>query len=765
MIRRGLFVAVVFAVLAVSAQPVAAADAGLEVASENTTASDLNDATISGGSVSGSGSSAYVETLSISSTTTLPDDDDSSSTNSARGLVINPNVDLSTITIEIYDSLSGVTDAYIRQSDGTLVTSSNINGDTATLDASSLTPGTDYYLTVDAGGSSYTSRYDSDPSFPYTSSAVDVVDGANGPSLSFGDAYNIKTIDASETTEQATYIGDAHNADHVEDGWANLSLSNAKATITWQASQDGGSTWSNVSQTTVSSTQNLTQDLSGTDASDWRVRIDFEKTGSSPTAELHDEGVLFQAQSPSGANPYPPDGSNVDSYDGDISIDVTDSDFGTEQGDSVTVTASDTGGGQIGQETLTSNGTATISYSADAGENNITWTLSDSYGESATVEQNFATPSTLTIYNVSSPDSVITESKIEVQFLEDGEKRVVVRNTSNGKVDMSGVPADASLIVRAEAKGYYIRTTLLESIYEQQEVYLLPKNQTNTSTVEFSITDRTRVFGADSELQVSRALNTSDSNDGELIYKAVAGDRIGSQQTVVTTLERNVRYRIQVSNDQQTRTLGSFTPVTSGRVVELTIGRVEFRAAGGDGYTFNPSFKTGPDKNNTDDNDPSDGPRIVVKYFDSTNSTEDVTIEIYERGNSSNVLISQTTQGSVAQLENVYALDENESQKQWMVRLSATRNGESFEFVRPVGGTNVPLPMDSKWLGSMALVAITFVQLLFGGRLAAWGSVVTCVLAGVLMMFQWVPINPVFYSLAFLIAVGGHVRANGGIGP
>lgn len=587
---------------------------------------------------------------------------------------------------------------------------------------------------------------------------VDYVKTAYADSIAVG-----STEFGSGEKASGQYVSANHSAEQVGEMFYNLTLANASADLV--AEYYDGSSWVQANSTTVTTSKNHTLVVSAS-ASKWRANVTFRNKSGTTAAELHDEGVLFDASATSGSNPDPGGGSKITSYDGDVSLDVSDPDFGLAQGDEVTVTLTNSSGAQLNQTTVTSNGTVSFAYTAMAGTNELNWTLTDSYGQTTTVSQDFATPANLTAYNVSAPKSKITDVSVEVGYYEDGEDQVIIRNTSDATINMAGVPADTTLVVRAEAEGYYTRTTLIESIYEQQSLFLLPKNGTDVSTNEFEIVDRTRVFGADAELQISRALNTTDSAQGELLYKSVAGDRIGSQDTVSTTLEQDVRYRIEVSNDAQTRTLGTFTPVTSGRTVTLTIGRVEFQAVGEDGYTFSPSFKTGEDPNNTDDNSPGDGDRIVVKWFDSENATSDATIAIYERGNESNKLVpNQTITGPVPSLKNVYALSPNESDTQWMVTFTATRNGESITLTRPVGGTDIPLPVDSKWLGSMALVAITFIQLLFGGRLAAWGGVVTCVFAGVLMMFQWVPINPIFYSVAFLVAIGGHVRANGGIGP
>ncbi|MFB6198862.1 MAG: C25 family peptidase C-terminal domain-containing protein, partial [Halobacteriaceae archaeon] len=423
--------------LAMSAQPVVAADAGLEVASQNTTESDFNSATLSNMIVEGTGSSADV-TVPESTTSYNPvnSEGDGLAGDSAmfvgdtaadNGLnseveIQPPAGDLKSISVDIASTEGSdygyVVDVYLIQEgvdgvagEGTII-KQNWNPAHSTGSQSfaldnpvSVSGSTTYTL----GFVTQSSNNDGAGDRLYISTDISGSQDAYSNNFFTGAVYASLSTEIAQP-QSASYTGTPHDAEDVEELWANVSLVDSSATLRAQY-KDGGS-WQTAATQSVSSSGNYSFQTGGVSASQWRIDAEFQTDGVA-TATLHDEGALFQARDPNGSDPTPPTGTVTSSYDGDISINVSDPDFATAQGDEVTVTVSNQDG-VAGSTTVTSNGTATISYTPLAGENNLTWTLTDSYGHSDTVSQSFTTPEKLSIYNASAPDQLITGTQNEI---------------------------------------------------------------------------------------------------------------------------------------------------------------------------------------------------------------------------------------------------------------------------------------------------------------------------------------------------------------
>jgi len=368
-----------------------------------------------------------------------------------------------------------------------------------------------------------------------------------------------------EPTTMATYVGAPHTASELVSGEADLSLTDADATVEWQHDGDGDGSWNTVTTTTYSSSGTKSDSLGSTTADRWRTVVTF--TTNSPgtaTAELDAERVLSQNDPPTGSNPSPTPGQVVTSYDGTVKLDVADPDFPTAQGEDVTVSVADGGGSQIGSKTITSNQTVSISYPVPAGDNNLTWTLTDSAGQSTTVQHNFVTPSNLEIRNESAPTQRVSlpDSEVRIRFYFDvgGEPLVVNRTASNGTVDMTGLPTERpfTVVVDDETDKYVSRRIFVEDLFARQTVYLLPENKTSAPVV-FDVADYSGEFDQDeSALLVQRALNGT--------WETVEGDIIGASERISTRLRVDARHRILIVNARtgERRILGPFTPVAAG---------------------------------------------------------------------------------------------------------------------------------------------------------------------------------------------------------
>lgn len=760
------------------------ANAATAVASQNTSDSDFNNAqTLSGVSVSGSGDSADV--LYQRSTIDGFEDGDLSewTENGNRA-----GDDYSTTTTESFEGSYSMTTSTDNEQIYRSVPTSNSRYSWAVRDSDVSASGSPKFELQTSGGtgasfiqieSGVIEVYDgstfttvasvSDSTWykivvsdiDYQAETLDVtVFDANGNELGSVNDYGfwnsvsdierfsviestsntiyVDTLKSSNGQGPGTYVGANHTADNVVEGQVNLSLTNTDATVTWEG-YDGNS-WSTLDQTTYSTGGIKTVSLSQTDK--YRVNVTFESTGGSSTGRLHDEGIVADVSSPTLSNPEPADGSKITSYDGDISVALNDSDFGTVQGDSVTVTATNGSGGQIGQTIVSSNQTVTFSYSALAGDNNITWTASDSYGSpDASLLQNFTTPEILRIENESDPGTLITSSST-VTITAFGDSETVEKTTSDGTVNMSGFPADQRFVVQATADNYTERRVIIDSLFDQRTIYLLPTT-TTSSQIEYILEDNSGNYPiGETELLISKPITIN----GNTTYQRVAGDEFGASGSVTFTLVEGDRYRLKIRNENgDTRTMGSYT-VTGDSVEPLRITGVGIEPPESEGYFARVEIDdSGAQRNAT------------FRYVDEAANTTDLQVTIHERGNTSNVAFQDSVSGPIANYSG-YATLQNDTQ--YVVNWSAQRNGQQIGATRPIGGVDlgVDVPLDPQWAGTIGFVMLGFLAALGGERYGTQIAVVVVAFSGVLMGLRVIDIYPPFWWVAALIALGLHIK-------
>jgi hypothetical protein len=373
-----------------------------------------------------------------------------------------------------------------------------------------------------------------------------------------GAAYYDDVSIGGSAPQTGKYVGGAHNAEEVDAGWANLTLSNASAEVTWQEDADNDGVWTNVTSATYTASGNKTASLSAAQSDRWRVYINVTVTGASPAAKLHDEGVLFASASPTISDPVPKDGAKVSEYGGNISVSVNDSDFGLAQNDTVTVTATNASGTTIGATSITANQTVAFPYNATFGANNITWSAADTYQNTNTTAQNFTRPAQLTILNESNISQRVTANVTVRFYFRSANPTVISRQASNGTVNMTGLPAGEPFVVVAEADGYISRRIVVPSLYQQSEIYLLPTNKQHVENL-IQVQDYTGVFPADSSvLLIQRGLNGS--------WETLTGDYFGATNEFSAQLRYNVRHRFVLVNldTGQRRVIGTYTPIATG---------------------------------------------------------------------------------------------------------------------------------------------------------------------------------------------------------
>lgn len=556
-----------------------------------------------------------------------------------------------------------------------------------------------------------------------------------------------------------TYISANYTAENVVDGWANLSIDNATATVTWQG-LSGGS-WTDVASSTYTTTGNRTISLSGS-YTKWRVNVTFNKSSGYTKGRIYDEGLRITNYAPTVDNSSAsPNGTIATADPVTLSIDVNDSDFSRAHGDSVDVEffhkgPSESSFDPAGTDTLTSNGTATLDIPAeDGGEHEWYVWANDSYGgtqQSATA--NFTRPDSIGIRNETNASQFI-KSPITVHATIFSSDRITVveKEVTDGNVSLSGVPVTKPVVIRFEADGWYTRSFYVEDLFEQDDAYLL--NSTaypNAKTVEFQLDDRTGDFEEkdNTTIRVQRAVDKN--NNDTLSWETVSGDYFDAAGGFFFTGQTDARYRIIVENNVgNRRNLGPYVVVES-RVETLVIGEVQWPAENGSATYYLANISYEPDGT-------ASPPVIAVKYFDPGQNTTDLNITIYEQGNQSNQIYSDTPTGTYGEyVAEVNITDEQANNVTWVVEARYDYNGEAQTQKRLVGSKKLDLPIDPNWLGGAVLVFVPMLISLYGPRTWQYGLGLTLAVVGIAMLFQWITIPIAGYAVAILIALAGVFR-------
>jgi hypothetical protein len=482
-----------------------------------------------------------------------------------------------------------------------------------------------------------------------------------------------------------------------------------------------------------------TGDVLDISVSDGSGEVTFEgMPNSEHTVELQSKG---------GGDPVisngDPDGT-IAERSTELTVDVEDGDF---PNDEVTVEFY-LDGDLVGTDTVTSNGTASVSVSnVTAGQHTWTAEATDDYGGTDSETYDLNIPDTLYIRDEENPEELVngTDVEVEVTFYADDE--TITRTTSDGTIDLTGLPVDQTLVATASADGWQDRRILIRDIARQQSVYLL--NETTTSSsITFLLEDNTGSFSpSSSHLIVQRSMNFSETNGSE--WQAIAGDYFAADQTFSTTLETGHRYRLVIRNeDGDQRVLGSYTP-EGDETTTLTVGTIVWDADEDESVIFDATMSQ-------DDN------QLTLRYNDTVETTDRLEIVVYERGNESNI-VYETTEYDVSEYKDTLPLTENESEMNLVVEVYGHRSGEDFNSTVQLG--EIPeqdVPVDSKWLSLLGQVLIVAVAGLVAGVLHRIGGIVVVSIAFALSWFGWVIIHPAALGFAGMLALFSAVKPLGG---
>jgi hypothetical protein len=437
----------------------------------------------------------------------------------------------------------------------------------------------------------------------------------------------------------------------------------------------------------------------------------------------------------------------------EIAVDVNDPEFA--DGDEVRVKIY-LDGSQIHSENITSNQTVTTSNygTLDLGDHTYNVSAEDVGGNLDTLNASFSLPANVTLRNESNASQVITGINFTATaFSEDG--TTVVRKTDSnqdGNISLRGLP-DTEYVITIDGQGeWYDRRVYLSSIGDQSNIYLLnstayPTGSDDAIETTFVYEDRTDQFPQDNTtLEIQRAVDVND--DDTFAWETVAGDFWGAAGEFPFTGQYQTRYRLVITNRNtgESRVLGTHIPTEDG-IKNVIVGRIIFDAENSTGRYFDAAL------NQSTDN-------IQILYQDPTDGTTDLNITVYEQGNKSNVIYTDTFAGPVGQKIVLVSLTGNQTESSWVVEYDATHDDDGPIFGQvPVGGGEFPLPIESDILATMVYIMTTFIMLLYGPRTATIGAWAGVLVLGGFTFFGWVSPPSLFFPA--LIAVGVTLYAEG----
>lgn len=360
-------------------------------------------------------------------------------------------------------------------------------------------------------------------------------------------------------------------------------------------------------------------------------------------------------------------------------------------------------------------------------------------------------PSTLFIYNASDSDQLIQDSvTLRVRLFGAGDT-VVEQTVSDGELELGDVPADQRYVITVSDAGdnYVYRRAIVDSLTQQQDVYLLPASA-NTVDVELAFTDYTGLYPTgETYLYIEKPIRKDFDGDGtdETRYRTITGDTIGPTGSFPATLERDQRYRLRIQNGPNQRLLGGYT-ATRAEVTEITIRGRDLEPPESQTYAIKQSITRG-----------ADGQRdLTVKYMDESQDTSRLFVGVRNRTTGNYIYIDRLTNGPVENYS-VYDIPLANGSSYELV-WNATRGDGEIGSTLPIGrgASGIEIPLDPTWLWTSSMVAIVFVASLAGARKHSYIGIATVGIAGVFMYLNTIDIFVPLWWLALLIGIGGYLR-------
>jgi hypothetical protein len=487
-----------------------------------------------------------------------------------------------------------------------------------------------------------------------------------------------------------------------------------------------------------------TLDVSITDANGLRGDVQLEYSHDASFSDISQIGPFTSLDATDTpalqvSNVTPTDGATLTKLTGvDAGADVSGGTLPIGGSATVTLTAPD---GSTKTVTTTSPTRVTDTFNSLVGGRND-WNVQINQSGSASVVANesrdlfFRTPAEIKIRNEEQPTQLINgQTKVELTFFgRDG--TVVSKTTTNGRIDMTGLPLDEEFTARAEGADFLNRRIFVESVLDQQSIYLL-NTSANAAQIEFNVEDDTGQFQVrESRLLVEKPITRDFDGDGtnETQFDTIAGDTIGNTREFPAALEIGERYRLRVINDEgDVRELGSYT-VKGPATPVLRIGQVQLETDGRESYAADlETFTEDVDDDGTDEQ------FVRVEYKDPGDRTEGFDFTVENQETNTTVIDRDVNQelGTFSTTQQVNSSDRSTFKLNWSGQ-RAQPNGTVTQIGGSRFGGTIPgigerLPIDPRWLslvGFVSIVAVAGLIVIIDSALAAtaatgWASLLT----------------------------------------
>lgn len=248
----------------------------------------------------------------------------------------------------------------------------------------------DLEIQVDAANNEMTVTWDAEggasgtTTIPTETAMTDGYDDVRVFSNGNNDGYvdDFRVFD-DDHADPGTYLSDEHEVSNSVGGEVNVTeASGVSYDVTWEGTDDGGSTWDTLDTVTdQTGTGAISGSWDGSGYDQVRVEVTASPTVSSDyRLEIADESVQFESSAPELNNVQPADEADLDSEDVTLSADLADEDF-SGAGDTVNVSFYWVNGTRIGSTEATSNQTVSETIT-DPDEGTYDWYVeaTDSYG-------------------------------------------------------------------------------------------------------------------------------------------------------------------------------------------------------------------------------------------------------------------------------------------------------------------------------------------------------------------------------------------------
>lgn len=491
--------------------------------------------------------------------------------------------------------------------------------------------------------------------------------------------------------------------------------------------------------TTVSAIDTQTGDTLGIATTDANGVATFELANSEHTVELESGGD----DPPQLSDPRPD--TNVSTAPDNFSVQVDHDDF---PGDEVNLTWYHEGSQFATTTGINSSGRYNVSApTLNDGLNDWSVVAEDEQGNIDIVNATVGLPGTLYIRNETNASELV-DSPVTVTVAFKNGTNVTTVETTDGTIDMTGLPTTDFIVTVEASENYYKRVVYFQSIIGARSVYML---NTSYSAVEtrFELDDPTGQFPANSLIIIKKAINKSGTNK----YRTMYSDKFGVEG-VTADLEQDQRYLISVrSPSGVVQQIGPYRSDTSETVTvrpgNPTLGLGEMQEGWGSAAALS---------NTT----------LEWRYADPTNSTQSVTIWIHEKNNKSNQLRKNVTYYDLGNVSGTYTLTQNESQKVWKVNFVIEfDDGQSVIASTTVQkGVSLVPNLSREWRLITGIGMLLISAGVFSILNAGVGGVVVALEGGVLWWSGWLDGATIGAAvvLALFVAVIMHIYTSQGPG-